>query len=92
MQPTDISLTAERGLLRVSWPDGRLQSISALTLRSLSRSARSLSKRLEEGPPDIEPDLKIENVELVGQYAINIQFSDGYDKGIYPWDMLRDIG
>ena len=30
-------------------------------------------------------------IELVGSYAINIAFSDGHDRGIYPWAYLREI-
>ncbi len=27
----------------------------------------------------------------VGNYAINIAFSDGHDRGIYPWALLQEF-
>ena len=29
--------------------------------------------------------------ELVGNYALRINFSDGHSTGIYSWDYLREI-
>ncbi len=48
------------------------------------------------GPPDKEilfstpaTDLSVENVQAVGSYAIQFQWSDGHWTGIYTWDYLR---
>ena len=30
-------------------------------------------------------------LSLVGNYALNIEWSDGHRTGIYPWDMLRAL-
>lgn len=35
-------------------------------------------------------DLSIEDVSAIGRYGINVAFSDGHDRGIYPWIMLRE--
>jgi DUF971 family protein len=37
------------------------------------------------------PDLTIVDVRPVGHYAVNLVFSDGHDRGIYPWVYLREI-
>jgi DUF971 family protein len=29
--------------------------------------------------------------EPVGQYALNLRFSDGHERGIYPWALLREL-
>lgn len=89
MQPTEISVAADRTALAIAWPDGLRQTLTAPTLRRMSRSALSESTRLKGW--DVPPDggLTITAVEAVGVYAINITFSDGYAKGIYPWEMLR---
>jgi DUF971 family protein len=31
------------------------------------------------------------HISAVGNYALNIEWSDGHRTGIYPWDMLRAI-
>ncbi len=89
MQPTEISVAADRASLAIVWPDGVRQNLSASTLRQMSRSARSESARLKGWDVPADGGLTIAAVEAVGVYAINITFSDGYAKGIYPWEMLR---
>lgn len=89
MQPDAITVAADRRSLRITWPDGIRQDLKAATLRRMSRSARSESARIAGREADIDPGLTIAGVEAVGVYAINIAFSDGYAKGIYPWSLLR---
>ena len=38
----------------------------------------------------VPTDLTQSGVELVGNYAISIRFSDGHQTGIYPFRMLRE--
>ena len=91
MAPVEIKIIQNGQAILLSWPDGTSQQIPALTLRSKSRSARSLSQRIKNEPDNFEINLTIENVSMVGSYAINVKFSDGYDKGVFPWNMLREI-
>ena len=37
-------------------------------------------------------EVDIVGVEPVGSYAIQPQFSDGHDTGIYSWDYLYELG
>ena len=37
------------------------------------------------------PDLTITAVEPIGNYAVRLAFSDGHDRGIYPWAYLIEI-
>ena len=37
-------------------------------------------------------DVTITAVEPVGQYAIQLLFSDSHDTGIYSWDLLHNYG
>ena len=41
-----------------------------------------------EAVPD---ELNIEDVEIVGRYALNFRWSDGHDTGIYSFRYLREI-
>jgi DUF971 family protein len=34
--------------------------------------------------------VNIEQIELVGNYAVRIVFDDGHDFGIYAWEYLRE--
>ncbi len=42
-------------------------------------------------PKSSDGKLTIEHVELVGNYAIKISFSDGHATGIYTWEYLRSL-
>ena len=35
---------------------------------------------------------EIEKIEMVGNYAMQITWKDGYDYGIYSWDLLIRLG
>jgi prepilin-type processing-associated H-X9-DG protein len=41
--------------------------------------------------PKLEPEAGIRIVSFtpIGLYAINIAFSDGHARGVYPWSLLR---
>ena len=36
--------------------------------------------------------IEIKNIEVIGNYAIKLVFSDGHDTGIYSWDYLLHLG
>ena len=96
--PRHLDLKKDRGLT-VEWADGSTSYFSIALLRRMSPSAdaRKIREELASNPltvlpasPDTGP-LIAENAELVGNYAIRIQFSDGHDTGIYSWDYLRSL-
>lgn len=33
----------------------------------------------------------IQDVSVVGEAGLNIRFSDGHDRGLYPWEYLRSV-
>ena len=39
-----------------------------------------------------QPDIQISSVKAVGNYAVNIGFSDGHSHGIYSWSELHCLG
>jgi len=77
--------------LRVRWPDGEV-TVAAATLRAACRCAGCVAaRRLGTLPIDID-GIRLTGVAPVGRYAVVLSFSDGHERGIYPWDMLREIG
>lgn len=91
MQPTELRVTNEGTVLEILWDDGARQSLSAAWLRTQSRGAPDVRARADGRSVEAEPDISMTGIDPVGRYAINIKFSDGYDRGIYPWSMLRDL-
>jgi DUF971 family protein len=53
--------------------------------------ARSVRARLDGADAPGAP-AEIREIRAVGNYAVNLAFSDGHDRGIYPWRLLRELG
>jgi DUF971 family protein len=75
----------------VVWPDGREASFEAAQLRRNCQSAKAKHLRLTGADIPSSADVVISEVRPVGGYAINIAFSDGHDRGIYPWSFLAQL-
>lgn len=43
-------------------------------------------------PTVFSPEMyKIKNIEVVGDYAIQITWKDGHNTGIYSWDYIKEL-
>ena len=91
MQPTEIRLTRQRDALEIDWEDGSASRLAAVFLRENSQSAESKRLRADGWDVPPPPSLTIAEIRPVGHYAINLVFSDGHDRGIYPWSYLRAL-
>lgn len=91
MQAQSVNISEDGKSLIVEWQSGNQDIIDARRLWCDCPSAHAHRRRMEH--PDIEPDanLRIASVAPIGLYAINIRFSDGHDRGIYPWSFLRKL-
>lgn len=55
-----------------------------------------MRSQIEANPLTVIPGgaggpLTAEELELVGNYAVRIRFSDGHDTGLYTWSYLRSL-
>ncbi|HSC96608.1 MAG TPA: DUF971 domain-containing protein [Burkholderiales bacterium] len=92
-QPTEIKLHQKSRVLEIAFADGATFRLPCEFLRVYSPSAEVRGhgpgqEVLQIGKKDVE----ISRVEPVGQYAVQLYFSDGHDTGIYSWDLLYDYG
>lgn len=92
-QPTEITLHQASRALEISFADGKTFRLPCEFLRVFSPSAEVRGhgpgqEVLQTGKKDVT----IAAVEPVGQYAIQLRFSDGHDTGIYSWDLLYGYG
>jgi len=87
---TPLSLQLDGSQLRVEWPDGTL-SLAASHLRRHCRCAECRRIARLDGEPGIAAGLQLEQASPVGSYGVQLQFSDGHDRGIYPWSYLREL-
>jgi DUF971 family protein len=91
--PTEITLHQKSQLLEISFADGKKFQLPAEFLRVYSPSAEVRGhgpgqEVLQVGKQAVQ----ITAIEPVGQYAIQLRFSDGHDTGLYSWDLLYDYG
>jgi DUF971 family protein len=91
--PTEIKLHQKSRLLEVSFSDGKIFRLPCEFLRVFSPSAEvrghSPSQEvLQTGKKEVN----INRIEPVGNYAIQLNFSDGHNTGLYSWDLLYDYG
>jgi ATP-binding protein involved in chromosome partitioning len=84
------------GLLRskitLKWPDGHETVYSARDLRLACRCAgcvEETSGRPLLDPKQVPDNVRAKGIELVGQYAMSIEWSDGHSTGIYNFRDLR---
>jgi DUF971 family protein len=91
--PTEIKLHQKSRVLEIAFADGATYRLPCEFLRVYSPSAEVRGhgpgqEVLQTGKKEVE----IARVEPVGQYAVQLHFSDGHDTGIYSWDLLYDYG
>ncbi|MFT4047643.1 MAG: DUF971 domain-containing protein, partial [Solimonas sp.] len=74
---------------RLVWTDGESR-LSAALLRERCRCAGCRGREARGIAPGAAPALRITTVEAMG-YGLHLCFSDGHDRGIYPWAYLREL-
>ena len=91
--PTEIKLHQKSRVLEIAFADGARFRLPCEFLRVYSPSAEVRGhgpgqEVLQTGKKEVG----IARIEPVGQYAMQLHFSDGHDTGIYSWDLLYDYG
>ncbi|HLK89349.1 MAG TPA: DUF971 domain-containing protein [Polyangia bacterium] len=81
-----------RSTITFKWPDGHETRYKARDLRLACRCAMCIEetsgKQLLE-PATVPAQVQAKRMELVGQYAVTIEWSDGHTTGIYNFRELR---
>jgi DUF971 family protein len=88
--PEQIIVSADRSELRLVWPGSTL-ALSAPRLRAACRCADCRRARIDHDADLVTEGVALADVRLVGDHALNITFSDGHDRGIYPWSYLLEL-
>ena len=97
--PTRIEKSDQRELI-IEWDDGVIQQIPFRALRNGCQCATCLDEKTKDKtPPSSLPilsaaearPLDVLKMRPVGNYAYNIQFSDGHSTGIFTLELLRSF-
>ena len=94
---TPVRIHADRaaGTLAIEWADGHQTRYGALALRWLCPCAFCRGEAGQPGWLDSRPELTAEQIrlvdlQLVGQYAVAPLWGDGHHTGYYTYALLRD--
>ena len=91
--PTEITDHRRGGLLEIAWADGHTSRLRHALLREQCRCAGCEQQRRHgPGVGTADEALRLVRIEPVGEQGLNLGFSDGHDRGIYPWTFLRQLG
>jgi DUF971 family protein len=91
--PSEIKLHRKSRILEISFSDGKVFQFPCEFLRVYSPSAEVRGHSpgqevLQTGKRAVN----INDIKPVGNYAIQLNFSDGHNTGLYSWDLLYDYG
>lgn len=92
-QPPEAIDVTEANEIRIRWPGGPEVTIPAVRLRDSCPCASCVEEgtgRKILNPATIPVDIRPLELRPVGSYAIQIQWSDGHNTGLYSWKTLRD--
>jgi ATP-binding protein involved in chromosome partitioning len=81
--------------LAIRWNDGVESRYAVRDLRLACACAQCVDEWTGEyrlNPASVPDDVHPTRINAVGRYAIQIQWSDGHDTGIYAFDRLRELG
>lgn len=56
-----------------------------------AKDAASVRELYDNNMIRVDPTITITAMEMVGSTGINIQFSDGHDRAIYPIPYLKEL-
>lgn len=89
--PEAIRLAKSKDTLHLDYADGS-HSLSAEYLRVYSPSAEVRGHGVGQAVLQTgKQNVAIVGLEMVGNYALKIVFSDGHDSGLYDWVYLREL-
>ena len=97
--PAPKTIQAIGNEIAIIWADGSESYYPMEKLREFSPSAENIGERDLLGNligggtgPKAFPGVTVNGWQIVGGYAVQFQFSDGHNTGIYSYSYLREIG
>ena len=97
-KPNKVTVDSSKKRLLIQWEDGHASQYPFGGLRSNCPCVFCQGGHDGMGKPmdpikffaDENENLEIKNIQVVGNYAFQVFWSDGHNSGIYRFDYLRD--
>ncbi len=87
-------VTAQPGYIHVRWADGATITLPNFKVRAACSCARCVDEYTGKQLLDVDsipPDIEVHEIQPLGNYAVNIVWSDGHSSGIYSWQHLKRL-
>jgi DUF971 family protein len=91
LPPLSIHHRLARGSVDILWQDGFRSELPGSLLRSRCRCAECVAIRRAGGDVAASDLTKVVGIAPVGAGAVQLLFSDGHARGIFPWAWLRQL-
>lgn len=92
--PTNIRAHQGEQILELSWGDGSVARLPYHYLRGECPCASCRNEWTGErilDPATLRPDLRLEGMEGIGNYAVRLGWNDGHSSGLYTWETLQRL-
>jgi prepilin-type processing-associated H-X9-DG protein len=89
--PIELQQAPDGAALVLAWQDGSRTILPAARLRGACRCASCVAARARGDAASAGAAPTIAALRPIGHYALNIAFSDGHARGVYPWAYLRAL-
>ena len=94
VEPTQI-IEENDSEITIVWSDEKESLYRAPDLRRKCPCAGCVNEWTGERtlkPETVKDDLSFKSIAVVGRYALNFNFSDAHETGIYSFKYLRELG
>lgn len=88
--PRSVKYKKQSEVLELVWSDGSISLLAGRELRKYCACSNCRAKK-QVGVDVITDVGTVAGIVPMGTSGVQIIFSDGHDRGIYPWPYLRDI-
>jgi DUF971 family protein len=97
MSPKQVKIF-KKDNLRITWEDSTEIILSLKYMRDECPCAGCKGETIllktyrPPAPTVVTPEMyQVKNIEVVGDYAIQITWKDGHNTGIYSWDYIKQL-
>lgn len=77
--------------LEIEWSDEVIAVIPHRLLREACRCAACLSAARAGHAVTAQPGVRVDSIEAYGSNTLRLIFSDGHDRGLFPFEYLRAL-
>ena len=91
--PVEIKQSGVREL-RIAWSDGQVNDFDVVELRRSCRCANCVDELTGAQilhPSQVGEDVRPQTIRQVGNYAFQVNWTDGHTSGIFTFDYLRQL-